>query len=245
MRFVILAAFAAYLLVPFVYGLVKGPERRSAAAQPGASPGMLRPLARVADLYSTFLVLYVIFELWSLSDEPKGYPAVCADTPGTTLGSGGSGAAARAGAVLQSNGMVQVCTAHPSAYEWFLYALIRLPSLVVWALALLLAWRLIRQAARTGPFTAKSAATMQLLGVVIIAGTAVAAAISTLGANLMDRMLLVAPGFDWTGTAISAVLFEPLKALLPWPAIVGAALISFARITRVGAELDEEVRATV
>ena len=36
-----------------------------------------------------------------------------------------------------------------------------------------------------------------------------------------------------------------LHALLPVPALAGVGLLTFARITRAGVALDEEVRATV
>jgi hypothetical protein len=83
------------------------------------------------------------------------------------------------------------------------------------------------------------------LGLVIVVGTAVAAAISALGSDLMDGVLIATGGFGGAAVPLDFLVYEPLKALLPWPTLAGAALISFARIIRAGAVLDEEVRATV
>jgi hypothetical protein len=58
------------------------------------------------------------------------------------------------------------------------------------------------------------------------------------------QMLVTPPLFD-----ASAVIFDALlaavKALFPVPALAGAALITFGRITGVGVVLDEEIKATV
>jgi len=245
MGFLILAVFGALLVPPFIYGYIKGPDSPARVLEHERAERLYGPLQRIARIYGTFLVLYVIAETWRASDHISGYPTVCANTPYTTMGGGGSGVAVKAGASLQSNGAVQVCAAHPTASQWLLYALIRLPSLVVWAIVLLLVWQLIRQAARGGPFTRQSAAITQLLGLVILAGTAVAAALSALGSDLLGRMLLGPPTLGGGGIAVDVLIRAPLVALLPWPALVGAALLSFARITHVGADLDDEVRATV
>jgi hypothetical protein len=110
----------------------------------------------------------------------------------------------------------------------------------------MLIWQLIRQAARVGPFTRQTATIMWRLGRVVVAGTVIAAAVSALGTDILARTLLASPGIGGAiGIGLDVLLVEPLKALLPWPALAGAALLSFARMTMVGAKLDEEVRATV
>jgi len=242
---VVLAMIAWPTIGAFVTGFIKGPAGQSRTQVDPVSALAMSPLYRVATLYGRFLILYVIFELYlTVFDRTDQFPHVCGNTPFTTTGGGGSGVAVLRGASLQSNGTVQVCTAHPTAYEWFLYALIRLPSLILWGAVLLLLWQLIWRAARNGPFTQQSAAFMYVVGLVILIGTAVAAAVSALGADLLDRVLMVHPGFVGTGIA-GDVLGDSLKALVPWPALVGAALISFARITLLGTVLSDEVRATV
>jgi hypothetical protein len=245
---IILAILVGAIGVPFAVGFIQGPSASPSPSDgcgtrtPGAQ--LMRPVTRVVTIYGRFFVLYVIAEVLDAVYRAGKSPVVCANTPYSTVG-GWSGIAVRPGAQLQSKGTVQVCASHPGVAQWFLYALIRLPGLVVWAIALLLVWQLIRQAARSGPFSRQSADIMQRLGVVIVVGTAVAAAVSALGADLLTRMLLVSGGYAGAGIPLDILVSQPIQALLPWPALAGAGLISFARITRVGAELDEEVRATV
>jgi hypothetical protein len=240
----LLATAVGALVVPFVVGFVKGPDARQPAPDPRSGP--MWPLSRVASVYGRFLAFYVLAELAVMASWSKNArQLVCASTPYSTAGAGGSAVVAKPGAYLRSNGTVQVCAAHPSVGQWFLYVLIRLPDLLLWATILLVIWKLIRQAARTGPFTRQSALIMQSLGLVVIAGTAIAAAASALGADLLEQTLLISPTFAGGSVGLDVLVLEPLKALLPVPALAGAALLSFARITSLGAALDEEVKATV
>lgn len=250
MRFLVIglivAVLAGVFVVPFAIGYIRGPDASQVRAEADpASVRVLSPLARVATIYGRFLLLYVFVELFVTFSGRGEFANICADTPYSPFSSAGSGAVARLGAVVRPDGTMQVCTAHPSAYQWFLYALVRLPSLVLWGTVLVLVWQLIRRAARGGPFTQQASAFMYLLGLVVLVGTAVAAAISALGADLMDRALLVHPGYPGAGIAVDVLIRAPLEALVPWPALAGAALISFARINLLGVALDEEVKATV
>ena len=78
----------------------------------------------------------------------------------------------------------------------------------------------------------------------MIAGTYIASALAHLGADLLTRTLMTPTTYIGVGVVVD-VLFGPLKALLPVPALAGAALLTFARITKVGVVLDDEIKATV
>jgi hypothetical protein len=41
------------------------------------------------------------------------------------------------------------------------------------------------------------------------------------------------------------LITAPFVALLPVPALAGAALLTFARIIRLGADMDDEIKGTV
>jgi hypothetical protein len=113
-----------------------------------------------------------------------------------------------------------------------------LPSSLVWVAVLLLLWRVIRAARQTGPFTVQAAAAMRRLGWLIIGGTAVAGAVQGFALDqLLNRML--------TPNGYGDAFLEPFHALLPVPVLVGAALLTFARIFRLGAAMDDEIKATV
>jgi hypothetical protein len=209
--------------------------------------GPTHPLGKVAGLYGRALVLYLaVTALWlsrGLGAGPRG--SVCVNTAFPNSGGAGSGHAARAGAAISAGGNIQACALHPSLTQWALYLLTRLPDIALWGVLLLLIWRLISQASQGGPFTAHVAATMRRLAWVVIGGSMTAGALGALGADVLTRMLMTPATFSGGEIAIDILALGALKALLPVPAIAGAALLSFARITQAGVVLDEEIKATV
>jgi hypothetical protein len=101
-------------------------------------------------------------------------------------------------------------------------------------------WPLILLASRGGPFTLLVAAAMRLLGWFIIAGAVLAAAVEELGTVMLLRSM-VAPAPESFGS----VLVAGGRALLPVPVLAGAALLTFARMVRLGAAMDDEIKSTV
>jgi hypothetical protein len=231
----VLAAFAAMLIVTFVIGLVKGPAPDKPAPHLAGTASM-RPLGRVAGVYGLFVTVV------SLATGQRG--SVCATTPFSAYAGTAAGYAARPGAAIQTDGAVQACAPHPSTVQWTWHLLMRLPGPILWATVLLMIWQLVRAAQRNGPFTARIAAIMWRLGLVVLIGAAIAGAISELGSDLLVRTLMVNPPYLGWGMSLD-VLYGAVRALLPVPLLAGAALLSFARIIRAGVVLDEEVRATV
>jgi hypothetical protein len=126
-----------------------------------------------------------------------------------------------------------------------LYALTALPGLLLWCGVLLMIVALVRHAARHGPFTPRGAVLMVRLGWLIIAGCVVAGDLGGFGASVITNMVITPRPFD-TGTLVANALLQgPLHVLLPVPALAGVALLSFGRMTRAGAVMDEELQATV
>jgi hypothetical protein len=73
----------------------------------------------------------------------------------------------------------------------------------------------------------------------------IAGALSHLGADMLTPMLMTPAAFDTKGIVVDVLLTAPLKALLPVPALAGPALLTFARITKAGAVMDDEIKATI
>ena len=210
--------------------------------------GLTQPLGAIAGLYGRVLVLYVAAAGFWLSRGFGGggpHGSVCVDTAFPFSGGAGSAHSARAGASVSAVGNIRACALHPSLAQWALFMLTKVPDIVLWGFLLLLVWRLIRTASRTGPFTAHASTTMQQIGWVVIGGSLIAGALGALGADLLTRMLMIPATYSGGGIPVDILIAAPLKALLPVPAIAGATLLSFARITRAGAVLDEEIKATV
>jgi hypothetical protein len=243
-----LAGAAAYFfVVPFVVGVWRGyhgaaarPDPYSAPDAPGAP---MRPLRWITGLYGRFLVFYLVgVAVWAT----YRFQQVCVNTNEALYSKIGAGyGAARPGVALSQSGYVQACALHPGAGQWLLYLLTKLPSLALWACVLLLTTHLVRQAARTGPFTVQAAATMYVLGWVVIAGSILVGALSALGTDVLSQMLMTSGTLGAPGIVLDVLVRGPIEALVPVPALVGAALLTFSHITRVGAAMDEEIKATV
>ena len=211
-------------------------------------PKLTEPLETVTAFFATFLLLTLaagmVFALTgSGSFGGFGDHPICATQPDTGYGGEGwtshLGLTPRPGAALTMNGTLQACALHPGIGQRVLYTLLSLPSDLVWVAVLILLWRVIRAARHTGPFTVPVAVAMRRLGWLIIGGTAVAAAIQEIALDqLLNTMLTPATGYG-------DVFFSVFHALLPVPVLAGAALLSFARIIRLGAAMDDEIKATV
>lgn len=243
---VVVAAFVA-VVVPFIIGLVRGPEAGPARPGSDALDDSMRPLSRIAGIYSRFLLLYLAGVAVYAAGELYGGAGprmTCVDT-GESGGGTLQGFIARPGASLRASGDITACALHPSVGQWGLYLLTRLPGIALWGLVLLLMWRLITEAGRSGPFTPRAASLFRQLGWVVIAGSVVAGALSHLGADVLTRMLMTMPPFDVPSIVGDVLINGPVKALIPVPALAGAALLTFARMTRAAAVMDEELKATV
>jgi hypothetical protein len=170
-----------------------------------------------------------------------GDASVCATQGGTGSDSSWTSHTfkAKPGASIQVNGQIEACANHPSIGQRALYTLTDLPTLLVWPTVLFLLWRVMVIAGRTGPFTISVALAMRRLGWVILAGTVVATVIEALAT---DQLLneLIKPG-----TSYADAIIEPIRALVPVPLLAGAALLTFARIIRLGAAMDDEIKGTV
>jgi len=168
--------------------------------------------------------------------------AICATQPNAGYDNGGPyihpGVAARPGASITINGTLQACASHPGIGQRVLFTLMDLPSLLVWAVVLFLIWRVIAAARRDGPFTVRVAAAIRRLGWVVLAGNIAAGAVQGLALDqLLNTMLKPGIGYD---DAITGMFHA-----LPIALLVGAALLTFARIIRLGAQMDDEIQGTV
>lgn len=167
---------------------------------------------------------------------------ICATQPNAGFDNGSRyitpGFAARPGASITINGTLQACANHPGIGQRVLYSLMDLPGTLVWAVVLFLIWRVIAAARRDGPFTVGVAAAIQRLGWFVLVGNLVAGALQGLA---LDQLLntMLAPGNHYPDAITGTVHALPIALL------VGAALLTFARIFRLGTQMDEEIQGTV
>jgi hypothetical protein len=180
-----------------------------------------------------------------------GNATICATDTNVTIGTaqpqpGPSQFTAKPGASLNFDSHPQACTSHNGVGVRLLYSLTTLPNLVLFAAVLLLLWRVIRLARREGPFSPRIAPMLRHLGWLVIAGTVAATAIQNLASHLLLNTML-APSESWGGAVgwVEDLIVSPLLVLLPWRIIVAGALLTFARVMRVGAAMEEEIKAVV
>jgi hypothetical protein len=172
-----------------------------------------------------------------------GTGSVCVSQSGASYGDSSwripPGVSAQPGGSASITGTVEACAIHPSIAERVLYGLTVFPMIVLWGGVLLLLWRMIRVARRAGPFTPRVASAMRRLGWFILLGSFTAAAMRTAASDQLLTMTIRAPQL------FADLIWEPIRGLVPVPALTGAALLTFARIIRLGAEMDDEIKGTV
>ena len=170
-----------------------------------------------------------------------GNSPICATNPNSGVSgfsTRGLGIVTKPGAQLDLSAPIGACAAHPSLGQRILDTLTSLPTSLIWVGVLVLLWRLIQIASRRGPFTVAAAGAMRLLGWFILVGGVLATALEGFAKDQLLTTMIVQQ--NYVGDAFSA----PLKAL-PVLALAGAGLLTFARITRLAAVMDDELKGTV
>ena len=212
---------------------------------------LTRPLARVIEIIglglAAILVLGVVTSLTgsgSIGGFGRGATPICATDPYMGISNspdpGVEPYQAKPGSTLDTTFNLRACTGHPTMGQRLLETLTSVPTVLLYGCILLLLWRIIRTAQRDGPFTLRVAATMRLLGWIVMAGAVAAAVIQQPALGMLINSMLTRAA-ESPGSAFGSALY----ALLPVPLLAGAALITFARIIRLGASMDDELKATV
>lgn len=190
-----------------------------------------------------FAALRVIFALFGTGPRfgwgGDNVGGVCMQVPRDLL-QHTSGVVSRAGMAAGVSGswtLGHLCASHATVLESLVAAFTQLPSAVVYLGAFYLAQRLTRVAVRDGIYTSTIARLMQILGWWLLAGELLASLVEAF-AQIGLLSWLVTWRVDWgqwfVGWTIS------------WPVIfIGLALITFARITRLGVVMREDLEGTV
>lgn len=212
---------------------------------------LTRPLAQTTQFIGLGLAAVILLSAvtavvgqGSIGGFGAGARFICATDPYIGTSTSGDASAepyrTRPGSTFDTDFNLRACTSHPTAAQRVFDTLTSLPTVLLYACILLLVWRLIRAARRDGPFTLRVAATMRLLGWLVIVGAVTAGGIQQLASGMLVNSMLTQPA-ESPGYVFSSVLYS----LLPVPLLAGAGLITFARIIRLGAAMDDEIKATV
>jgi hypothetical protein len=200
---------------------------------------LTEPLESVTAFFGTLMLIGLAAGALLLLFGGWGHD-ICVTQPGVTYVSSGWHmvfAAARPGNSISVLGSLQACADHPGIAQRVLYSLTVLPSVVFWCGVLLLLWRIIVIARRTGPFTPRIAAAMGRLGWFVIIGSATAAIVHLLAVDQLLTTMARAPNI------YTDLVTVPIH--LPVPVLAGAAVLTFARLIGAASIMDEEIKATI
>ncbi len=170
-----------------------------------------------------------------------GRGPVCADVPDNGLWiSGGQPAVAhlRPGASA-GLGQLVLCASHPTAAQRVLFTLTQAPAVVGYLAVLVLLWLLLRTIRTTGPFAVHVADRLRFLGWFVLAGSLLVMAGRSVALSALTSTLVAGPVpvADNVTSVISGGIFLPL--------LIGCGLLTLARVTRVGAQMSEDLAGTV
>ncbi|HEV2372583.1 MAG TPA: hypothetical protein VGS19_10465 [Streptosporangiaceae bacterium] len=209
---------------------------------------LTQPLESVTVFFGVIMLLALLAGAGFALFQPGGGflgigSQVCVTQPDATYGSSAWSlngmVGVRPGASASVAGTVSACLNHASAGQTTLYVLTQVPDAVLWGGILLLLFLMIRTARREGPFTPGVATAMRRLGWFIIIGSVTAATVRGLAlAQLLGDMLNGPSQYP-------LVAWAAVRSLVPVPALAGAALLTLANITRLGATMDDEIKGTV
>jgi hypothetical protein len=218
---------------------------------------LTEPLESVTGFFGMLMVLAlaVFAGFWAFGSGAysAGPGQVCENQPGATYSGDWQTpyVSAKPGASIDIIGTVQACTNHPGIGQWALYGLTEVPTIVAWCGVLLLLWRMIRVADQAGPFTPAVATAMRRLGWFILAGSLTVAVLRAVSTGLLlSGQLGAGTTQGQGGETIDGDLFVELawgviRATMPVPALAGAALLTLARIFRVGVAMENDLKGTV
>ncbi|MEV6756620.1 DUF2975 domain-containing protein [Streptomyces sp. NPDC051214] len=170
-----------------------------------------------------------------------GDASVCATDTTTTTGSGGEtppGLKPAPGAELILDAHPRYCAQDAGMVLNMLDTISRLVPLVVTVTALLLVLRLIKGAEREGLYTARTAGRLRGLGWWLLAGSVLAAILT----SVVDRALVASLSAESGMQALSGLVLWDV----PFMAIItGLGILSFARVMRIGCTMREDLEGTV
>jgi hypothetical protein len=209
---------------------------------------LTEPVESVTVIFGTVmlivLAIFIVFTVFGTAMFHGFDQAVCVSPLDLQTSDSGwalpHGIAARPGYDASIDGVIQACALRPGVAQRALYTIAYLSAVAVWGWILLLVWRIIRVARRSGPFTPAVATAMRRLGWVVLGGTFAAAFVRTFIVDLQLSAMVTLPINQFPN-----LIWEPVKAIVPGPALAGAALLTFARIIKLGAAMDDEMQGTV
>ncbi|MFJ6083038.1 DUF2975 domain-containing protein [Streptomyces sp. NPDC092369] len=198
---------------------------------------LLEPMATVVSVVlRTLLALVAAGLILNVVHGGLADVSVCVTDDSTTSSESPAGLLPEPGAQVDS--VPRYCAQNPDATLRLLNQLGDLPSTLLLISGLFLLHRLLQGAVRDGVYTARTAARLRLLGWWLLVGSLVAEIVE---ANVRAAVLAdLAQAADFTAMTWLGLWSPPYLAVL-----TGLGLLTFARITRAGAAMREDLEGVV
>lgn len=198
---------------------------------------MLEPMATVVSIVLRLLVALASAGLiMSVIKGGWGSDSVCItdDASGSSTAPGGF----RPESGAQIGSVPSYCAENPGAQLRFLDALSTVPTTLLLISGLFLLHRLLQGAARDGVYTTVTASRFRLLGWWLLGGSLV---VSIVQANAKAAVLAqLSAEWDFSAATWLTVWSEPFL-----PVLTALGLLTFARITRAGTAMREDLEGVV
>lgn len=198
---------------------------------------MLEPMATVVSIALRTLLAFLTAGLvFSVIRGSWADLNVCVADESTTSSATTNAFTPENGAQVDS--IPRYCAEAPDAHLRFLNELGELPSALLLISSLFLLHRLLQGAARDGVYTVRTASRLRLLGWWLLAGSLVTEIIES---NAEAALLAaLAKSADFTAGTWLSMWTPPYLAVL-----TGLGLLTFARITRAGTSMREDLEGVV
>jgi Protein of unknown function (DUF2975) len=164
--------------------------------------------------------------------------SVCVTTNGQDSGSGSGwlGYIHLPSSVSAMTNGFRLCTDHPSTAQRLWFTLQELPTTVLLVGAVLLTYLFVRSARRSGVYTPTAARRLRVLGWFLIVGPVAQTLISHFASSRLAKGMIVG-----SAGPLGSVPYSVQWAVL----LAGTAVLSFARILRLGSGMREELDGLV
>lgn len=175
--------------------------------------------------------------LWGLGDSRH----VCAEVVGGRVPVSGEVApvdpAALVGGVHLATGDLRLCTGTPTGAQRVLGVAAQFPAFLLLVGTLLLAVLLFRLVNRDGLFTGRAVTRLRRLGWFVMAGNVVVSLVQAVSASLLAGSMVTT---EWSGVRWLDYWEPSITAV-----VLGAVLVSVARVLRLSTVMREDLEGTV
>jgi hypothetical protein len=204
-----------------------------------SSPSPLEPIATAVGCLTGLFVVVILLSLF-VHQAAWGNGPVCSTVSANdaSLFSGPVSVRGLAAGTKAALNTINICTSHPSAALRLAGQAAAWPYTILWGIFLFRLRHLFKSASQPGMlYSVETAVRLRGTGWLMTGGGVAASAVASVAKIFIFSRLVHYPGLGW---------FAPWQVdFSVWTLIIGLALLSVARIMRLGATMREELDVTI